>query len=337
MTDGELRENDDAGAQRDARADDHAGFDARRAPDGRSKLVLAVVVPFLNEREHLPSLLASIAAQTRLPDELILVDDGSSDGSYDIAQAFAAEHSFVRVLRRPPRPAEADRLATANELRAFQWGAEHLRPGYQVIAKLDADLELRPEHFSQIAARFEADPSLGLAGAYLSIRLADGSPQREHHAPDHVRGASKFYRRECLEQLSPLPAHLGWDTIDEVKARMYGWRVLSVELPAGDSIHLRPTGLHDGRLRAFWRWGECMYGCGSHPLNVLGGALVRARRPPYLVAGAAYLFGWGAAWARRRPRAEPEVRAFKRREELRRIRTLDGRLPLGRESLSSRS
>ena len=286
------------------------------------RLVLAVVVPFLNEREQLPAFLASIDRQTRRPDELVLVDDGSTDGSFEIAKAFSDQHSYATAVRRPQRPAEFDRLATAAELRAFQWGSEHIKSAHDIIAKLDADLELSPVHFADIAEVFERNPRVGLAGAYLSIRSATGSIQREKHSPDHVRGPNKFYRRECLDQIGPLPPHLGWDTVDEVKARMSGWRVASIELSNGDSIHLRPTGAHDGRLRAFKRWGECAYGFGSHPLHVLAGGVARLRRRPYVLGGAAYVTGWVLAWMRRRPRADREVRACKRREELRRIRGL---------------
>jgi hypothetical protein len=287
--------------------------------------VLAVVVPFLNERGYLPRLLESINGQSRRPDRLVLVDDGSADGSYELAQAFAQEHPYARAVRRPQRPQEADRLATAAELRAFEWGFEQVDVRYDIVAKLDADLDLKSCHFAEVLSRFERDPDLGVAGAYLSIRLADGSSVRERHPADHVRGPNKFYRRECLDQISPLPAHLGWDTIDELKARMRGWRTTSIALPGGDSIHLRPTGTYDGRLRAFWRWGECAYGFGSHPVHVLAGGISRSRKRPYVLSGSAYVLGWLGAFARRRPRAEPEVRAFRRREELRRLRCISPR------------
>jgi glycosyltransferase involved in cell wall biosynthesis len=297
--------------------------------------VLAIVVSFLNEREYLPPLLESIDAQTRRPDQLILVDDGSTDGSYELAQAFADEHPYARALRRPPRAPETDRLANAAELRAFQWGLEHVDVPYDIVAKLDADLELRPSHFAEIEAMFERDPGLGMAGGYLSVHRSDGSIMRELHPANHVRGPNKFYRRPCLDQISPLPAHLGWDTIDEVTARMYGWRTASVALPEGDSIHMRPTGMHDGRLRAFWRWGECAYGFGAHPLHVFAAGIARSGKPPYIISGTAYMLGWGTAYVRRRPRAMPDVRAFRRREELQRLRRIKAELTTGDEQLAA--
>ena len=280
---------------------------------------LGVVVSFLDEERYLPTLLRSIAAQTRPPDRLLLVDDGSRDRSFAIAEAFAAEQDYAVALRRPPRPPESDRLATAAELRSFQWGLEQLGAGYDVIAKLDADLDLAREHFATIEREFAADPALGVAGAYLSAPTAAGTVEREHNPPHHVRGPNKFYRAACLAQIHPVPAILGWDAIDEIRARRAGWDSRSVELPDGDTLHLRATGAHDGVLRAYRRWGRCAWGYGADPLQVLVGGALRLRRRPYGLCGVNYVAGWAIAAARRLPRVEPETRTFYRAEQRARV------------------
>jgi glycosyltransferase involved in cell wall biosynthesis len=287
---------------------------------------LAVVVSFLDEERYLPELLASLDAQRRPPDELLLVDDGSSDHSAELAEEYAATRPHVRALRRPPRARERDRLATAAELKAFAWGLERLAGPWDVVAKLDADLRLRPEHFAEIERAFEADPRLGVAGAYLATPGPSGAVAREPHPPDHVRGPNKFYRRACFEQIAPLPPFLGWDTIDELRARMHGWRTASVALPGGDSVHLRPTSTLDGVLRGQRRWGECAWGSGASPAYVAGVSVARMARAPYVLGGVSRAIGFGLAAARRRPRIERDVRAFRRREDRRRVaRLLRGR------------
>jgi biofilm PGA synthesis N-glycosyltransferase PgaC len=282
-------------------------------------MILAVAVAFLNEEALLPTLLDSIARQTRHPDRLLLVDDGSTDASAEIASRFASEHRFAKLVRRPPRAREADRLAAAAELRAFQWAVAQLDEPYDVIAKLDADLELDPQFFAEIVSALERDPGLGVAGAELSVLGADSEPEHERSAPWHIRGATKFYRRECWEEISPLPEILGWDTIDEARARMGGWRVEMVPI-VGTSLHLRVTGTYDGALRGFRRRGTAAWGYGAHPLNVLISAAVRIPDRPRVRGGLAYLRGWLEAALRRDPRAEPELVRFVRREQLRRIR-----------------
>lgn len=281
---------------------------------------LVLVVPFLNEERLLPEMLGSVAAQTRPPDTLVLVDDGSTDRSFEIASAFAARHRYARVLRRPPRPPKRDRMVGANELQAFTWALRQLEPDWEVAGKLDADLRLTPECLAEIERRMVADPALGMAGAFLDQLDDQGQPTR-HPCPEwHVEGGTSFYRRACWNAIAPLPAILGWDTIDEVRARMSGWRTQSFAIPSGNPLHLRRTGSHDGVLRGFRRAGLAAYAYGAHPAHVLAAAAVRLRERPRVLGSLHYLAGWAIAAARRVPRAEPEARAFVRDENLRRLR-----------------
>ena len=206
-----------------------------------------VIVPFLNEAAHIGTFLRSLAAQSHRPDRVLLVDDGSTDASPEIAAAFAAAHPWASLLRRPPRPPEKDRLTGAPELAAFLWAAERAGDDHDVLVKMDADLELAPHHFARVLRGFTEDPRLGMAGVYLSARGADGRLYIERHPADHVRGPTRFYRRTCFEQIAPIPVMLGWDGADEVRARAHGWRTRSFLLEGTPTLHLRPTGLQDGR------------------------------------------------------------------------------------------
>ena len=280
---------------------------------------LVVVVPILDEERHLPALLESIAAQRRPPDRLLLVDDGSSDGSPQLADAFAREHPYATALRRPPKRVASDRLADAGELRAFAWALDTLDEPWDVAGKLDADLRLAAGTLASLEARFRADERLGIAGPLLRSIDEAGHDVSHRTRPEHVEGATKFYRRACLDEIGPIPPILGWDTIDEIRARMHGWRTAGGEAGEEPVVHLRPMGAHDGFARAFRRWGACAYGYGEHPLHVLLIAGRRMRERPVVLGGASYLAGWALAGARRAPRAEPELRAYVRRDQLRRI------------------
>ena len=281
-----------------------------------------VIVPFLNEAAHIGTFLRSLAAQSHRPDRVLLVDDGSTDASPEIAAAFAAAHPWASLLRRPPRPPEKDRLTGAPELAAFLWAAERAGDDHDVLVKMDADLELAPHHFARVLRGFTEDPRLGMAGVYLSARGADGRLYIERHPADHVRGPTRFYRRTCFEQIAPIPVMLGWDGADEVRARAHGWRTRSFLLEGTPTLHLRPTGLQDGRLRACARWGLCAYAVGAHPLGVLGAAALQARRRPWVLGGLAYVWGWLDAHRRHVPRAPLDIRRAKRTEQRRRVRAV---------------
>ena len=282
-------------------------------------LRIAIVVPFMNEERHLGDLLSSMAAQTRLPDHLVLVDDGSADGSPALAHAFADRFAWAAVARRPPRSAGRDRLANGAALQAFAWGVQRAGSSWDVIAKVDADLRLTPQTLETLESAFLRDPELGVAGAFLGVRRPGGA-ERERLPRDHVHGKTKFYRRACWHEVAPLPPMPGWDTIDVVRARLAGWRTRSFEIPGGDPIHLRPMGTHDGLLRGWRRWGRCAWSFGEHPLHVAAIAIQRiGDRPPGL-GSANYVAGWLTAAVARAPRAEPAVRAYVREDQLSRLR-----------------
>lgn len=281
---------------------------------------MAVVVVFLNEELFLPTVLTSLAGQTRPPDRLLLVDDGSIDQSADLAAQFADRHDYATALRRPRRPRAADRLADAPELQAFLWALARLPTEYEILVKLDADVRLPPTLLESVERRMRSDPQLGITGPVLSQLHADGAIRRERSPGHHVRGATKFYRRSCYDQISPLSPILGWDTTDEVTARMRGWRTESFVLQEHDPVHLRPTGSVDGRLRAFRRWGACAYAIGDHPLWLALSTARRCVHRPWLLGGLAYLAGWSLAAARRNPRAPLDVRRHRQREQIARLR-----------------
>lgn len=277
---------------------------------------LGIVVCFQNEVRFLPTFLESLAAQEEPADEIVLVDDGSTDGSTEMADAFARAHENVILVKRPVRNEARDRLADAPELRAFDDGLTHLRGAWDAVAKMDADLKLSSSLFADVRRAFRNDPQLGVTGSDLTIITRDGAIQREHNPPYHVRGPNKFYRRGCYEAIRPLPTFLGWDTVDDLRARAAGWTTRSFVGTVGETFHLRPTGSHDGRLRAYRRWGRCAWGYGAHPAWVFVGGLRRSLQPPILLCGVSYWLGWINAAATRAPRAEPAIIRYCHQEDL---------------------
>ncbi len=89
----------------------------------KRKLSLSIVIPVYNEQDHLKNCLNSIADQTILPDEVIVVDNNSVDNS----AAIAAAYPFVRVVREPKQG-----ISYARD-RGFDEAAS------QLIGRIDAD------------------------------------------------------------------------------------------------------------------------------------------------------------------------------------------------------
>ena len=58
---------------------------------------ISIIIPAHNEEKHLQQCLESFVNQTQTPEELILVDDGSTDETYAIAKTFAEKYSCAVV------------------------------------------------------------------------------------------------------------------------------------------------------------------------------------------------------------------------------------------------
>jgi cellulose synthase/poly-beta-1,6-N-acetylglucosamine synthase-like glycosyltransferase len=139
---------------------------------------VSVVIPCRNAAEYLGEAIASVRAQTRAIDELIVVDDQSTDGSAELAESLGA------TLLRP-----VERCGAAG---ARNLGLEHAR--HEFVAFLDADDVWLPRHcacvvplvegYPEVAAAFGAlqvtyGPMELRAGARLNIPWVDeGRPQR---------------------------------------------------------------------------------------------------------------------------------------------------------------
>ena len=102
---------------------------------------------------------------------------------------------------------------------------------------------------------------------------------------------------------------LGWDTSDELRARMLGWRTQSFSVPSGDPIHLRPTATQDGAARGHRRNGVAAYSYGAAPAWVILGVARRVCDRPRVVGGLNYLVGWLTAAIRSYPRVPKALKA----------------------------
>ena len=112
-----------------------------------------VIVPTFNERENITRLIGSILEQDpRL--EILVVDDGSPDGTGDLVEGVMQHEPRLHILRRPRKMG----LGTAY-IAGFRWA---LQESYDLVFEMDADFSHDPAHLSQFLGAIEgADLVLG--------------------------------------------------------------------------------------------------------------------------------------------------------------------------------
>lgn len=215
-----------------------------------------VVIPAYNEANFIGLMLQSLAAQTRLPAKAIVVDDSSTDNTYEIAQEIAGQNMWLSVITNK---SDALHLPGSKVIRAFQKGLDTLDNDYDVIVKLDADLILPPNYFEEVLKAFAENPKAGMAGGFAYIEKDGDWVLESLTDKDHIRGAFKAYRKECFMQMDGLRPAMGWDTADELLARFYGWDIITLEHLKVK--HLKPTGANYDKT-ARYKQGEAFYTLG---------------------------------------------------------------------------
>jgi glycosyltransferase involved in cell wall biosynthesis len=266
---------------------------------------VSLVSTVRNAAEEIGEFLESISAQTRPPDEVVIVDGGSTDGT---AEVLRAAPGITLLEEAGANIARGRNLAIA--------AATH-----DVIAVSDADCVLDPAWLEHLMDPIErgADVSMGsyrpLATGFLAVcQAAVAVPEAGELREDRFMPSSRSvaFRRAAFEAAGGYPEWLdiGEDMFIDVR-----WRELGLDMRlAPDAVaYWRPRPTLREHFRQYARYAEGDAIAGMHPKRHairfavyagLAGALASRRRGALVLAAAA-----GAAYA-----ARPVARAVRRLE-----------------------
>ena len=123
---------------------------------------VSIVIPVFNEVDNLEALVAAIS-DALLPTgrsfELILVDDGSRDGSWEVLVSLQKRYSWLRCLGL---------VRNYGQSTALQAGFDHATGGY--IVTLDGDLQNDPDDIPALLDRLDNDPSVDCVSGWRQFR-----------------------------------------------------------------------------------------------------------------------------------------------------------------------
>ena len=304
--------------------------------DGRTMILPAyiLITPVRNEAQFIELTIASVIAQTAKPLKWIIVSDGSTDATDEIVRRYAAQHSWIELIRVPDR----QERHFAGKVHAFNKGYARVKElPYEVIGSLDGDLSFDKEYFAFLLQKLAEDPALGLVGTPFQ----EGSETYDYRfsSVENVSGACQLFRRPCFEQIGgyvPLKEG-GIDHVAQLSARMKGWKTRTFTERVTHHHRKMGTGRH-GYWMALFKRGVKDYVLGNHPLWEMFRTIYQTTKKPFVI-GALFLiagYGWALVRGYKMP-LSPEMRAFIRSEQLRRLRKFLGSIAGLRLTMSKAS
>jgi len=230
---------------------------------------VCVILAGLNEAETILSTLAS--AWNSYPElQIIVVDDGSSDGMADIASAFAATHDNVLVLRKPNRGGKSSALNFAIPFTEAE-----------VVICVDTDSHLEPHAIFKIVQPF-ADTQVGAVAGTILARNANVNLVSQLQSSEYLRsifigrmlssrlgilgivsGAFGAFRREAIMATGGWDVGPGEDGDLVLRLRKAAWKI--VHAPYAQCLTNVPLSWKQlFRQRRRWEWSIVTFECRKH-------------------------------------------------------------------------
>lgn len=285
-----------------------------------SKMPYVLITPARNEAQFIANTIQSVSQQTVLPAKWVIVNDGSTDDTGEIAARCAANFDWIEVVNLPVRKERN----FAAKVYAFRAGQERLAGiDYRVIGNLDADVTLEPDHFEFLMSRFQEDPDLGVAGTvFREPGYYSGTDSFE--GQNYVSGQCQIFRRECWEEIggyTPSKAG-GIDWMAVTTARMKGWKTQSFREKCFNHHRILGTA-ETGKAGKSFAYGKKDYYMGGHPLWETFRCTYQLLKRPYVVGGTMLFAGYFAALLTGEKRVvSDDLMRFHRREQMMKLKAI---------------
>ncbi|MHA2174288.1 MAG: glycosyltransferase family 2 protein [Candidatus Hodarchaeales archaeon] len=231
-----------------------------------------VFVKVYNEHRMLEDLIKSLLDQTLVPDEVIIIDDGSPDPDVRIEiERLIKEYPNLNLKMLNLSVKTEPNLDTVGRTFNTAWFELAKAANYDFIATLDADTRLEPHYYEKIISKMNELPSIGCASGIIIVKdkLKEYTEQINIGAKfgrKDARGSGKVIRASLLNSIpNEYFPEIDWDTWINTRSKIN--KMKSPELTDTYMIQSRPT----TRVvqKDLFRNGRLTYHFGYNPILLL--------------------------------------------------------------------
>lgn len=276
-----------------------------------------------NEKEFIEKTLKSVVSQSLLPRKWVIVSDGSTDGTNEIAGGYTERHAYINLRCIGGQ----GKRNFASKVFALREGIKELEGlDYDFMGNVDADVSFETNYFEKLIGKFNENRRLGVADGTILEANRGECRERAENRSRNVAEAIQMFHRQCFEEIGGfLPLKEGVeDTMAKIMAQIKGWEVRTFkELSV---LHYRQTGRVGSDVwRMRYRQGIEDYMLGYHGLFFVLKCLGRVLEKPYILGSVLRMLGYAIAEVRRTKRQVPDsVLRFHREEQMERLKAIIG-------------
>ena len=183
----------------------------------------SIITPIKNEENYIGSTIDSVLAQNILPEKWIIIDDSSTDNTRSVISKFLTDHEFIELISAPKINIKE---ISARIAKLLNIGYESLKDKPALLLKLDADVFLPKEYSEFLFHSLSNNQQLGIASGCVDYK----GIKEKNHDNSLTRGAAKFYRKNCFDEIGQAYLSRGWDTIDNYAAMSLGWETKKYDI-----------------------------------------------------------------------------------------------------------
>jgi len=248
-----------------------------------------------NEEKNINQVLLSLENQSIAPIQVIIVDDASSDSTYDIIEQFSKKNKNWVTFKRIRN--DERYISIVNTMRK---ASEMIEKEFDFLMVLDGDTILEDKYIEKILDKFEFDSKLGIAGGIL-LSIEDSKEQFKQLYDNEVFGSNRVYSKRCWNEINEGKIlnviTIAWDTEHSIKAKIRGYETKRF----GDifSKSIKPP----SNNQPFYLRGVLKYQFGLGFLHIFISGIFHLK--PH------FILGYIMAWLNRKPKIDNQENMLK--------------------------
>ncbi|WP_321430934.1 glycosyltransferase family A protein [uncultured Methanolobus sp.] len=240
-----------------------------------------LITPCKNEGSNLPQVIEGVASQTILPSLWLIVDDGSTDNTFQVVEEARLRYNWIEILRLEESYRDLGLHLAEVMKKGFDYAISlcvNRGIEYFYVGNLDGDIVLPPTFYRNLIFEMRNNLKLGIVSGGTVYTVNGKQVMSKLHSTE-PSGGHMLIRKACFEDCGGILVSYSADSVLKAKSRLKGWDTKRFDKYI--AIELRDVSSAEGYWKGLIKMGESFYYLNYHPFNAIARSFRYSRRKPY--------------------------------------------------------